>query len=137
MTSKTVSRQISKVLELKAADPEIAVAHLNRKLALETDPSDVYADIQNGETGFLVVDTRSPEAYAKGHVPGAINLWHKTIDKTETAKLPKDKLLVTYCTSVACNASTKGALKLAALGFRVKEMIGGLEAWREEGYPIE
>ena len=46
-------------------------------------------------------------------------------------------LLVTYCTGPACNAATKGAAALASLGFRVKEMLGGIEAWEREGYPIE
>ncbi|MDR7315693.1 rhodanese-like domain-containing protein [Brevibacillus nitrificans] len=47
------------------------------------------------------------------------------------------QLLVVYCWSPACNGATKGAAKLAALGFRVKEMIGGMEYWRREGNPVE
>ncbi len=133
MKPKTLSR----VLETEAAAPRDAAAHLARKLSLETDPSDVYEDVERGESGFLVVDARSPEKYAEGHVPGAVNLWHRTIDERAVAALPKDKLLVVYCTGVDCNASTKGALKLAALGFRVKEMIGGFEYWKKEGYPVE
>jgi rhodanese-related sulfurtransferase len=45
--------------------------------------------------------------------------------------------IVTYCWGPGCNSSTKAALKLASLGFKVKEMIGGLEYWRHEGLPIE
>jgi rhodanese-related sulfurtransferase len=44
---------------------------------------------------------------------------------------------VTYCDGVYCNASTKAAAKLTALGFRVKEMLDGMEGWRKEGYAIE
>jgi len=44
---------------------------------------------------------------------------------------------VTYCDGIFCNASTKAAAKLTALGFRVKEMLDGMEGWREEGYPVE
>jgi rhodanese-related sulfurtransferase len=44
---------------------------------------------------------------------------------------------VTYCDSVGCNASTKGALKLAELGFQVKELIGGIDWWKRDGYPTE
>ena len=54
-----------------------------------------------------------------------------------TADLPKDQVMVTYCWGPGCNGSTKGALKLAALGFRVKELIGGLEYWMREGGPVE
>ena len=49
----------------------------------------------------------------------------------------RNTMLVTYCWGSACNASTKAAARLAALGFQVKEMIGGLEYWRLEGCPVE
>jgi rhodanese-related sulfurtransferase len=127
----------SKVLAYPAAPCKTASAHLAVKLSLETDPSDVHEDMARDVSGFILIDTRAPEAYAEGHVPGAVNLWHKNISKKTVAQLPKDKLLVTYCTGVGCNASTKGALKLAALGFRVKEMIGGLDCWKSEGYKVE
>jgi|SRR5208282_5017983 len=127
----------SYVLEYRAAEPQSAYSHFVAKLSVETDPSDVYEDIRSRFPGILVVDTRSPESYAKGHLPGAINLWHRTIDAVTAAQLPKDKVLVTYCTGVGCNASTKGAAKLTELGFRVKEMTGGFEWWKQEGYPVE
>lgn len=126
-----------RLLETPAADPVQARAHFEAKLAFETDPSDVRFDQQNSPDTFVVVDCRSPESFAKRHVPGAINLPYRTMDAKTTAALPKDKLIVAYCTSVACNASTKGAARLSTLGFRVKEMIGGIEAWEAEGYPVE
>ena len=52
------------------------------------------------------------------------------------AEFPKDRLLVVYCWGPGCNGATKAAVKLSALGFSVKEMIGGITYWKEEGYPI-
>jgi rhodanese-related sulfurtransferase len=127
----------SSVLETPAAAPEAAARHFADKLAFETDPSDVHADLQKGVRGFVVVDCRSVESYAKSHVAGAIGLSYRTITAETTRYLPKDATLVTYCTSVSCNSSTKGALRLAKLGFRVKEMVGGIRAWEGEGYPVE
>src|SRR5713101_7578448 len=124
----------SKVLENSPADPPTANNHFQSKLSFETDPSDVYHDITNKVSGILVVDARTPETYARGHVPGAINLPHRTIDSSTTASLPRDKIIVTYCDGVYCNASTKAAAKLTGLGFRVKEMLDGMEGWRKEGY---
>ena len=126
-----------RLLETPAAEPAAARAHFESKLAFESDPSDVFFDTQNSPDTFVVVDCRSPESFAKRHLPGAINLPYRTMDAKTTAVLPKDKLIVAYCTSVACNASTKGAARLAALGFRVKEMVGGIEAWEAEGYAVE
>jgi len=59
------------------------------------------------------------------------------IDATSTANLPRDKVLVTYCDGVFCNTSTKAAARLTALGFRVKEMLDGMNGWKVEGYPVE
>jgi hypothetical protein len=37
---------------------------------------------------------------------------------------------------IGCNASTKGAYKLARLGFRAKELLGGIDWWRRDGHPV-
>jgi rhodanese-related sulfurtransferase len=135
--NESLTQGVSKVLENSPADPSAANNHFRSKLAFETDPSDVYHDITNKVSGIVVVDARAPDAYARGHVPGAINLPHRTIDSSTTASLPRDKVIVTYCDGVFCNASTKAAAKLTALGFKVKEMLDGMEGWRKEGYAIE
>jgi rhodanese-related sulfurtransferase len=97
----------------------------------------VWADLQAGITGLTVVDCRSADQFAQGHVPGAVNLPHRQIDAATVAgKLPDDHLLITYCNGVHCNASTKGAMRLAELGRDVKEMPGGLLGWRAEGLPL-
>ena len=84
------------------------------------------------------MDCRSPELYDAGHIPGALNLPHREITaETVSALVPDDDLLVTYCNGPHCNASTKGALKLARLGRRVKEMPGGVEGWVLAGYELQ
>jgi rhodanese-related sulfurtransferase len=54
-----------------------------------------------------------------------------------TNHLNKDFVYVTYCDGIGCNASTKGALNMARLGFKVKELIGGIEWWKFDGYATE
>jgi rhodanese-related sulfurtransferase len=128
----------SHVLSTSAAPSDEAYAFFQRKLRYETDPSDVYRDMQQGVNMFVVLDVRSPEAYAKSHVPGALHLPHTTINAATTAALPHDTLLVVYCWGPGCNGATKAAMQLSALGFAVKEMIGGIEYWEErERYPVE
>jgi rhodanese-related sulfurtransferase len=58
------------------------------------------------------------------------------MNKTSVRHLDRNKTYVTYCDGIGCNASTKGAYKLASLGFKVKEMLGGLDFWRRDGNPI-
>ena len=96
----------SSVLEAPPATPLEAAKHFAAKLAFETDPSDVHADLGKGIRDFVVVDCRSPESFEKGHVPGAVNLPYRRMTSDGVRHLPKDKVLVTYCTSWHCNAST-------------------------------
>ncbi len=126
----------SLVLEFPVEGQPAALEHFRSKLAAATDPSDVHADLENGERGFVVVDARSAEAYARERVPGAISFPHRRMDAASTAALPKDKLIVVYCDGIGCNASTKAAFKLTALGFRVKEMLGGIDWWKRDGYQV-
>jgi len=135
--NESLYQSASKVLAISPANPDVAYNHFLSRLSFETDPSDVYHDITNKVSGILVVDARAPGTYARGHIPGSINLPHRTIDSSTTASLPRDKVIVTYCDGVFCNASTKAAAKLTALGFKVKEMLDGMEGWRKEGYPLE
>jgi len=107
------------------------------KLAFTTDPADLADDLAAGVTGQVIVDTRQPDAYAAGHLPGAINLPHATITSGLAPELDSDARYVTYCWGPACNASTKGAANLSALGFSVRELIGGLSAWQDEGFAVE
>jgi rhodanese-related sulfurtransferase len=126
----------SAVTEVPPADPSTAERHFAGRLAFETDPADVWDSIRAGEPDFVLVDCRAAGNYAKAHLPGAISLPLNEITPERVRELP-DRLLVTYCWGPACNASTKGARMLAALGRPVKEMIGGLEYWIREGHPTE
>jgi len=127
----------SLVLATPPASSSDANAYFMRKLSCETDPSDVYADMQGGVEGFILADVRSAEDYARSHARGAINLPQSTIDAKGAAHLSKDTLLVVYCWGPGCNGATKAGAKLSALGFAVKEMIGGIEYWEDkERYPV-
>ena len=103
------------------------------KLAYETDSADLFESLQNDEP-IIVVDGRAHFAYEQEHIPGAISLPHREINAETTASLDKTRTYVCYCDGIGCNASTKTALKLAELGFQVRELIGGLDWWRRDGY---
>jgi rhodanese-related sulfurtransferase len=110
--------------------------HYSNKLAYEIDSWDLKVALENGEN-VIVIDARSFQAFTAGHIPGAISLPHRTMNETTTAALDRNALVVTYCDGIGCNASTKGALNMTKLGFRVKELIGGLDWWKRDGHPTE
>jgi rhodanese-related sulfurtransferase len=107
--------------------------HFGDKLAYEIDSWDLKAALEAGES-ITLIDARSAEAFEKEHIPGAMNLPHRTMSVETTRHLKKDALVVTYCDGIGCNASTKGALNMLKLGFRVKELIGGIDWWKRDGY---
>jgi rhodanese-related sulfurtransferase len=107
--------------------------HYEDKLAFEIDSWDLKTAVERGEE-IVVVDARSPEAYQREHIPGAVNIPHRTMTSETTKHLSRSALLVSYCDGIGCNASTKGALNLAKLGFRVKELIGGIDWWKRDGH---
>jgi rhodanese-related sulfurtransferase len=115
-------------------DPQLM--HYQAKLAYEIDAWDLKVALAAGEP-IVVVDARSEEAYRREHIPGALSLPHRRMDAVNTAALERDALYVTYCDGIGCNASTKGALNLARQGFRVRELIGGLDWWKRDGHPTE
>lgn len=108
--------------------------YYQEKLEYEMDSSDLYHEFHAHQDLYVIVDGRSAEAYDVEHIPHAINLWHKEISFNFTKNLDKNKIYICYCDGIGCNASTKTALKLITLGFKVKELIGGLDWWKRDGY---
>ncbi|HLG40391.1 MAG TPA: rhodanese-like domain-containing protein [Chitinophagaceae bacterium] len=105
------------------------------KLTNEMDPSDL-ADRLNEENqnGLIVIDARPKEAFEAEHIPGALSFSHQTMNEKTVESLRKDILYVIYCDGIGCNGSTKGCMKMIKLGFKVKELIGGLEWWKKDGF---
>jgi rhodanese-related sulfurtransferase len=115
---------------------ENQIKHYADKLEFETDSWDLRAALDKGEK-IVVVDARSTPSYNKEHIPGAMSIPHRTMSAESTHDLDRSALFVIYCDGIGCNASTKGALNMVRLGFRVKELIGGLDWWKRDGYATE
>lgn len=125
----------SLVSEVPAAACPAAQEHFARAFAFETDCWDVHA-ASGPEADFVLLDVRSPELYARGHVPGAVNIPHAKITAARLAPYPAATLFVVYCSGPHCNGAQRAALRLARLERPVKVMIGGMSGWREEGFPL-
>lgn len=88
-------------------------------------------------TNSVVLDVRTPEEFAKGHIPGAKLIDFKAADFTaQIEKLDKSKRYLVHC--AAGGRSAKAAEQMVKLGFpNVVNLDGGMKAWEAAGKPVE
>jgi len=84
----------------------------------------------------VVLDVRTAGEYAEGHIEGALNMDVKQNDFVRQAKnrLPEKKTIAVYCRSGRRSANAAGLL--AAEGFRCVNLMGGINAWKDDGRPV-
>lgn len=127
----------SAVLGIPPASPDRAAAFFAASLAVQTDVSDVHADLSAGpDAGFVLLDVRSTAAWEQGHIPGALHLPVAEIARRAAGLLDPAVPVVTYCWGPGCNGATRAGYALARIGYSVKEMIGGIEYWVREGFAV-
>ena len=114
-------------------DFNAAAAYFAARNAATTGPHELSGVLDRKEP-VVVIDVRFPSDFAKGHIPGAINLpkgkWHAT------AALAKDRLNVLYCYDQTCHLAAEAARELIAQGYPVVEMEGGFAAWESKSLPV-
>src|ERR1700740_2104764 len=123
--------------QARESTPMTALEHFERLLEFETDCWDVHEDLKSGKPDYLILDVRSPEAYAAGHVPEAINLPHGRIVEHNLAAFPAGVAFVVYCSGPHCNGADKAAVRLARLNRKVKKMLGGMAGGGGGGVGVE
>ena len=100
-------------------------ADVNRFAELTADPN------------VVLLDVRTAAEYDEGRIANAINIDVKQDDFLEQTKatLPADKTIAVYCRGG--RRSVTAAEKLAAEGYKVVNLEGGIMAWKEAGKPVE
>lgn len=88
--------------------------------------------LQQGEP-VTVIDVRSPDKFAAGHVPGAINIPLKEIQAAKP-DIPEDRPVVTYCGGGSSGPAA--AEEMEAYGYDSKVMQG-FRYWKSTSLPIE
>ncbi len=79
----------------------------------------------------FIISVRKPEHYAKGHIPGAVNIPFGDIAKDGTLNaLPGDKKIVVYC--YTGHSGSQATAVLGALGFDVVNLLHGMSSWTKD-----
>jgi rhodanese-related sulfurtransferase len=105
------------------------------KIEAEWGPYDLKHALESNPGKIVVLDTRTPDAFAEEHIKGAINIPEAELDK-RLKELPKNKEVVPYCWNITCHLATRVALKLAQKGYRVHELAGGIANWKASDFPV-
>ncbi|KAJ3043410.1 hypothetical protein HDV00_005108 [Rhizophlyctis rosea] len=117
-------------------NPTQAAQFFLARLNFQTDVADVHSALLTNHPNFTLLDSRSKPAWDQGHIPGAIHLPTSEIPSRAAELLDPAIPVVTYCWGPGCDGATRAALTLALMGYSVKEMIGGVEYWIREGFPL-
>jgi rhodanese-related sulfurtransferase len=83
---------------------EELVANFTSRLAFETDPSDVHADIEQSKRSVLV-DVRGQSSWDQGRAVGAVHMHHSEIADRAPKEIPMDMPVVVYCWGPGCSAT--------------------------------
>jgi rhodanese-related sulfurtransferase len=101
------------------------------------DQASLLKRIEKKDTSLVILDVRTPEEYAAGHVPGAINIPYTHLPSriSEVADAA-DKDIVVYCT-IGVRAE-QGAERLRENGFtKLLHLDGDMKAWEAQKRPLE
>ena len=100
-------------------------------LGYRTITMDEAVKMMSSERDYIILDVRTPEEYAEGHIPGAINVPNETIGTAEIPELPdKAQLILVYCRSG--RRSKEASEKLVKLGYTNIVEFGGIIDWKGE-----
>lgn len=83
-----------------------------------------------------LLDVRTPQEYAEGHIDGALNIDVQSDDFQKMAEkdLSRDSTILVYCRSG--RRSMDAAKILTKLGYKVVNLKGGIIEWKEDGLPV-
>lgn len=119
------------LLYSKTSDNSLIGDSKNERNSYERISQDEAQKIMDEGGDFLIVDVRTPDEYAEGHIKGAINVPNEEIADTEIEALSdKEQLLLVYCRSG--NRSKDASSKLAAMGYTNIKEFGGIHTWQGE-----
>ena len=108
-------------------------AAVQAKVNTRITPADYQVQF-GANADHILIDVRTPEEFASGHIPGAVNI---AVDKLAQRlnEVPQDKPVVLYCRSG--NRSGQAAQLLDRAGYAQIYDLGGITTWAQQGFPVE
>lgn len=151
MPRKTTSGDTRTAVSLSVAPTGVSKATISTPRSLRDAPQTkkaeaLFTTLEDAKAYFdkkdaIFLDGRPEEDYKAEHIKGALSLYHEKLDELYgrvLGNVPKDELIITYCSDPECKTAIKLADGLAARGYtRVLILLEGLPGWKGAGYPTE
>ena len=126
---------LRRVAERNVAEVEQVVrSYFNERDALEAVSREELLQRTRAGT-VMVLDVRPEDEFALGHLPGAVNIPLRALEK-RLSELDPAHEIVAYCRGPYCVLSYEAVAALRARGFKVRRLEDGLPEWRAAGLPV-
>ena len=138
-TSRPEPKNVNPYSAKKNPLEQVSVTNESKATMIEKNEFGTYKHISQaeamkimaGDEPYVIVDVRRPDEFAKGHIPGAINVPNEDIADEQPAELPDlDKVLLVHCQTGRRSAAA--SKKLADIGYTRVLEFGGIMTWKGE-----
>ena len=138
-TSRPEPKNVNPYSAKKNPLEQVSVTNESKATMIEKNEFGTYKHISQaeamkimaGDEPYVIVDVRRPDEFAKGHIPGAINVPNESIADEQPAELPDlDQVLLVYCQTGRRSAAA--SKKLADIGYTRVLEFGGIMTWKGE-----
>ena len=85
---------------------------------------------------YFLIDVRNGPGHVRSLTIKDANIIPQQELQERLHEIPKDKEVIVYCWDVWCNTAAKVAAFLLERGYKVKELTGGIAAWKEMNFPV-
>ena len=128
-------RSLRSLAESRLAEVgEMTRRYLESRQSLQpVDREQLLAKVREG--AVTVLDVRPPEEYRAGHLPGALSVPLKELER-RLAGLPHDREVVAYCRGPYCVLAVEAVEMLRAHGFTAFRLEEGVPDWQAMGLPV-
>lgn len=113
-----------------------ALDYFNARLEATFSPMDYMRATQLNPDKYLLIDVRNGPSHVRSlTIKDAVIIPQQELSN-RLHEIPKEKEIVVYCWDVWCNTVAKAAIFLIEHGYTVKELSGGIAAWKEMNFPV-
>ncbi|MBM7602665.1 rhodanese-related sulfurtransferase [Metabacillus crassostreae] len=112
-----------------------ALDYFNARLESTISPMDYLRLVQINPEKYFLIDVRNGPNHVRNITIKDAHIIPQQELQDRLDEIPKDKEIIVYCWDVWCNTAAKVATFLLERDYKVKELTGGIAAWKEMNFP--